>query len=137
MASIFDVLRSIGELEQTGGDYGEPTPERLTFAPVVVFRHRERTQELAERLAGWIAGFRGEYEWRLQYSLSGPGINWVLAPRKLWDVAAQRGLRGVKAAQVVLQQEDPEFGRRANAELERLAAHLASLWRSYNNVGES
>lgn len=131
MANIFNVLRSIGEVEQTGGDYPQVVGDIVFLAPVVMFRHKHRTQELADLLTKWIGEFPGELRWHLGYKLSGPGINWVLAPQRLWDVAEQRKLASLKTASQQLLREDPEFGRKARVELDMLADHLASCWQEH------
>jgi hypothetical protein len=52
-------------------------------------------------------------------------------------VAEERKLFGVKAAREQLLWEDPEFGRKARIELDRLADHLASRWLEHVARGRS
>jgi hypothetical protein len=63
---ILSVLNGIRELEQSRGLHRDEIP-------VVVFRPKDRTPELAELLSEWIAEFPGQIAWRLTYRFDGPG----------------------------------------------------------------
>lgn len=128
MAFIFDVLNTIAELEQAGRVSRQPAPQKLTEPPVAIFRPRERTPELADKLARWIAAWDGPVSWRLVPSFARIRINWVLAPTRLWDLADARTDGDLGAAQAIMHREDPEFGRAAHADLQGLADHLAACF---------
>jgi len=116
---ILSVLNGIRKLEQSKGLHRDQIP-------VVVFRPKDRTPELAELLSEWIAEFPGRSAWRLTYRFDGPGINWVIAPVRLFEFAEQRNLgKALRTAEPLLSKEDPEFLRRAHEDLDRLATYLA------------
>ena len=133
MADIFEVLSEMGELEQARGRVRGPDGGPSTCAPLIAFRHRDRTPELARLLGRWVGEFSGEFRWH--FDASSPGINWVLAPQRLWGFAAEHDLLGVREARVILIERDPDFGRRSNAELERLADFLRDRWRRHRAAG--
>ena len=120
MADIFEALARLGNLVQKGGrvcdKMGMPI---LTFAPLLVFRFEPPLPRTADKIAKCVKEFPGELEWH--FNASGPGINWVLGPERLWRVADVQRLQGAKAARDLIREQDPDFGIRANAELDRLA----------------
>lgn len=116
---IFSVLRGIRELEQARGLHRDQIP-------VIVFRPKDRTPELAELLSEWIAEFPGRLAWRLTYRFDEPGVNWVIAPVRLHELAEQRNLgRALQSAEPLLLKEDPEFLRKAHEDLDHLATYVA------------
>jgi hypothetical protein len=118
---ILDVLREIRELEQFRGLHRDRIP-------VVIFRPRDRPADLARLLEQWVTEFRGNLPWRLRYS--GPGINWVLAPQRLWDFAAERGVGG-RPAEAMLSRGEPDLVERAHDDLRGLAEYLSARWRAH------
>jgi hypothetical protein len=127
MADIFEVLSEMGELELGRGRVRGVDGGPSACAPMIAFRYRDLTPELARLMGQWVGEFPGEFRWH--FDASWTGSNWVLAPQRLWDYAAEHDLTGVREARVVLIERDPDFGRRANAELERLGDFLRERWR--------
>ena len=124
MADIFEVLGEFGELEQAGGRIVTHSGIDVPSAPIIVFRHKNRCSQLAGLLHELITAFQGDVEWH--FKPDGPGINWVLGPKRLWTYAEEHGFQSPKEARDRLRSEEPEFGIKANAELSRLADFIRS-----------
>ena len=116
MHRVAELLNEIRELEQF-----RPRPL------VIAFRFKSSPPELAALLTKWIPEFLGETRWH--FNPNGPGINWVLGAQRCWDYAQEHQDLGVLSAADCLAKEDPEFTRRAEAELLRLAEYLRDRWR--------
>lgn len=122
MHRLAEVLEEMCELEQF-------RPGSLERPPVIAFRFSSSPPELAALLDKWVAEFPGDMRWH--FNPNGPGINWVLGPKRIWDYTAEHGLQGELEAVVRLAEEDPEFTQRAQAELLRLADYLQGSWRRH------
>jgi len=123
MLEVRNMLDEICELEQfRSGSLQRPA--------LIAFRFKGRPPELAALLTKWVAEFPGEMRWH--FNPNGPGINWVLGPQRIWDYTMEHGLQGEREAVVHLAEEDPEFTRRSQAELIRLADYLRDCWRRHS-----
>jgi hypothetical protein len=124
MHKLLRILDQIGELEQGGGPAQHWREKALPLPPVIIWRHKSRSAELAAWFARVIAEYRGTTVWRFDSS----GTNWGIGPQRLWDFAAERGLAGPKDAETALGEQDPSFSREANEDIERLADFIWQRW---------
>jgi hypothetical protein len=124
MADIIKVLQQIAEL-----DFWTRCPTRdaqgddLAYPPFIFWRHKHPSPELAAFFRDAIQSFPGETRWELIISER----NWVLLPARIKEHEQANQLLGGRHAAKELKQIDPEFGKLANAELSRLAEHIAKL----------
>lgn len=122
MVEIVKVLRILAELEWWSF---APAPdgncEDLCSPPFIVWRHKHKTLALAEFFAEAVQSFSGCVRWEFIVS----DRNFLLQPARIREYAKANNLLGDWPAAKELSKIDPDFGKRANAELKLLAEHIA------------
>jgi hypothetical protein len=122
MIDIIKVLENVAELEYWTdySPFGDDAEER-TEPPIIIWRHKRPSPSLADFFRDTIGAFRGAIVW--EFSATEP--NWGLMPARLREYTIANNLLGELDAAAELSSSDPDFGKRANAELPLLAAHIA------------
>ena len=101
----------------------------LSYPPIIVWRYKNRSSEIAAFLSSAVSSFDASIEWSLRLDQK----NWSLMPRKIQEYAEQESIGELKAAEH-LKALIPELGMKANQELERLADHIESQFRNRSAV---
>jgi hypothetical protein len=118
---IMAVLGLLGEFEWAMRRPAvEASGEELAYPPIIVWRYREPAKEKADKLQGFIDTFRGKLAWQFSCTRR----NWGLMPASLEEYTAAHELAGILEAAEELTVTEPDFGKRANAELASLADHI-------------
>jgi hypothetical protein len=139
MAGIFEVLNSLAPLKQAGGlgaDWsGRPS------VPVAVVRYEQPSVALADWLSATVVAFQGQLDWVLDCPVNRGGMHacapgrdgkplysvvqrsWLIYPRRLCEYAEAHNL-SLLDAQSSMGAAEPDFGRLATEDLERLAEHI-------------
>jgi hypothetical protein len=96
------------------------------IAPFVAWHHRDRSPELAAWYQRTVGAYRGAVEWVVDCTseIDGLRTNWTLYPKRLADYAKEHGIASPKEATEALWKAEPDFGRIATEDLNRLAEHL-------------
>jgi len=100
----------------------------LSCPPIITWRYKQPTKELAELICLAVDDYRGVVAW----DFSGSERTWCLMPLRVRELARlHEGVGGLGAA-AELMRVDPDFGRCANKELclfaEHLQQHLGKAW---------
>src|SRR5579859_4669602 len=127
VADIIHVLREIAEIEhwtripatQVGGD-------KATRAPIILWRYKQPSYEIALSLADAIATFEGQVAWTFSWEHR----NWSLMPSRIKQLKEVLGLPNLVTAAAMLEETDPELGNHATAELCLLAVHIQAQLRA-------
>lgn len=121
MKDIIDVLQEAGALAHwTVWPHKAARGEELACAPIIAWRHEQPSQELAELFRQVVGTFQGATSWEF----SAAGRRWVLMPARIREYSESHGCLGELMAAAELRVADPDFGKRANAELGLLAEHI-------------
>ena len=127
MSKIFDAFRLIGPLAQAGGLTHDPKGKKPPAPPIVVWRHVERSPELAAWYERTIAEYRGAVEWIAKCNMDDSlGRNWVLYPKRIDAYSTVMAPNDVRDAMMSLWNAEPEFGAKALEDLDRLADHIST-----------
>lgn len=128
MANIFEVLKIFGDMGQSGGwpvykknKYPKKLEINNEHPPIVIWRYKNANEKLRVDLGKCISQFQGEFEWILE---CGKGKNWALKPKYIDEITEKMQFLGGRDAAIYLMEAEPEFGRKANAELSYLADHI-------------
>ncbi len=122
MRPVLDVLEEIAAIHNfTYWPHSGACGEELSTPPVLWLRYEEPSEEIASLLRRAVSTFRGQERWEL---LTTPGLRWALMPARIREHADLHGCIGHLDAAGELKESDPEFGKRANAELRALAEHI-------------
>lgn len=124
---IVDTLQVFGEIAhwtvRPDFDLGN-----LSYPPIITWRYKEPSNAAADFFQGVVSAYRGAISW--DFSVAHP--TWVLMPLRVREYAnAHEGLGGLGAAGELMR-TDPEFGKRANADLGLL---LEDMQRQLTNAG--
>lgn len=120
MNDAIKVLQMAGEIENwsvwlpmesNGEDFSRP--------PIITWKYKQPSDELAEVLRRALETFPGTIAW--EFSAAGP--RWYLMPARISEYANQLDLDHLAAGQE-LRTKEPDFGIRANLELSRLVKHM-------------
>jgi hypothetical protein len=123
MSDIIQVLKEISEIEHWMRlPAAEGSVEALSLAPIITWRYKQPSIELAAMLNAAISTFAGTIAWDLTIT----DRNWSLKPSRLAEYARVHGCTGTFTAARELKNSEPEFGMRANGELRQLAEHIHS-----------
>lgn len=114
MSDIIAALAKFGEIEWCSCNMGDSLfadyPELSSFPPVIVWRYKTPSPQVAEKLSTVIASFHGITQW----SLNTERKNWVLCPSRVHN----------RDDVVRLKKFDPEYGIQANKDLSKLADYI-------------
>jgi hypothetical protein len=130
VADIIQVLRLLGEIDHWRRPAAPERGGNPAYPPVIAWRYRDPSPGKAALIRRLVASFRGTVRWEFRWpgdsrrGARSAGSGWVLMPARLRWYAWSRLLLGELEAAHVLTQADPNFGRRANAELPFLAEHI-------------
>jgi hypothetical protein len=97
----------------------ESVGEGLARPPIITWKYKQSSDELAEVFRRALDTFPGTMAW--EFSAAGP--RWYLMPARISEYASEHDL-GQLAAGRELQIQEPDFGIRANIELPRLVEHI-------------
>jgi hypothetical protein len=121
MCHIIDALQAVAPVATwTVVPHRDASDAELACPPFVAWRYETPSDELAEFLRNAISTFGGEVAWELLTT----GPRWILAPARLREYAEEHGCGAGLIAAAKLKVAEPGFGKRANAELGRLAEHI-------------
>ncbi len=120
MKEIIEVLKEFADIEHWMALPSNEGGDDLTHPPIVTWRYKQRSSELAGILNRAISSFAGTMGWDLTIT----DRNWSLKPSRITEYAKMHGCTGTLSAARELKIAEPEFGIRANAELRRLAEHI-------------
>jgi hypothetical protein len=122
MVDIIRVLMQIEELDfWSKCPIDDATDEELAYPPKVIWRFKYPSPALAEFFRETVAGFPGTIRWEFKATER----NWGLMPAHVGEYSRAHNLGGERPAAAELKIKDPDFGKRANAELRLLAEHIA------------
>ena len=120
MVDPISVLRIAGEIASwTVWLPDESVGEGLARPPIITWKYKRSSDELAEVFRRALVTFPGTMAW--EFSAEGP--RWYLMPARISEYASNHDL-GQLAAGRELQTKDPDFGIRANRELSSLVKHI-------------
>jgi len=124
MNPMIDVLRAVSPIAHfTYWPDSDACGEERSMPPVIWLTFQQPSEELAKFLREAVSTFPGDIAW--EFLTSG---RWMLMPARINEFAASHGFdRGLIAA-AQLKLAEPEFGKRANAELGLLAEHVLREW---------
>jgi hypothetical protein len=118
---VLGVLQSVAEVAHwTVWPDDEASGEELACPPIITWRHKRPSNELAEFFRSAVGSFRGAVAWEF----SDAGRKWVLMPARVREYAEAHGCAGGLSAAAELKVTEPDFGKRANADLPSLAEHI-------------
>lgn len=120
MNDPIDVLRMAGEIENwTVWLPLEADGEDPTRPPIITWKYKQPSDELAEVFRRALDTFQGTIAW--EFCAEGP--KWYLMPARISEYANQHDLNHLAAGQE-LRTKEPDFGIRANLDLSRLVQHI-------------
>jgi hypothetical protein len=121
MRDIVDILKAFGEITHWTV---RPAPEAYggnqSYPPIITWRYKQPSRDAEAFFRRAVSSFRGTISW--EFSALQP--SWVLMPSRINEYAKSHGDLGGLAAALELMTIDPDFGKRANAELPLLVEHL-------------
>jgi hypothetical protein len=121
MTLMIDVLLKLGPIDHFSyGPSRDPGYEDLSYPPHVWWTYKDPSEQTAAFIRQAIASFSGEIAWEFLTN----GRRWTLMPARLGEYGKAHGIPGGLYAAAALKREDPEFGKRANADLQKLAEHI-------------
>jgi hypothetical protein len=121
MDDIIDILQQVADIEHwTRAPAASAAGEDLALPPIVVWRYKQRSTEFTEFFRQAVGTFRGTMAWEF----SAKDRNWSLMPSRIYEYAKAQRCSGTLTAAQELKAKDPDFGKRANAELCLLAEHI-------------
>src|SRR3984957_1237690 len=121
MKDVIDVLEEIADVEHwTCLPHSGASGDELTLPPIIPWRFKKPSPDLAAFIHGAISTFRGTLTWEF----SATKRNWSLMPARIREYARAREYSGTLTAAEELKKTEPEVGIRAHADLRLLAAHL-------------
>jgi hypothetical protein len=121
MSQLIDALQEVATIAHwTVVPHSGASGPELAFPPFIAWRYVGPSSELAECLLRAVSSYRGAVAWEL----STMGQRWTLMPARIREYAESHGCDGGLVAAAQLKIEDPEFGKRANADLHLLAEHI-------------
>lgn len=103
--------------------------DRSGYPPFISFRFKNEDAELIARLKLAIEGFNGALVWVMGEHKRDPlaGTNWVICPKRFWEVDNSILPPGVSAGRYMAEHE-PTFGPAAYDDLVALTAYLRNLF---------
>ena len=129
MSHIIDVLLEIAPIKNfTYWPSETATGDELSTPPIVWWKFKESSEELARSLQRIIEAYQGEIAWEFLTSVR-PGQNWILMPARIREHARMYGFNGDLTAAADLRIKEPDFCKSANADLRILAEHILCNWR--------
>ncbi len=121
MKDVIDILQEVADVEHwTRLPHAGASGIELTHPPIITWRFKEPSSELAAFFQQIIGSFRGTLPW--EFSATKP--NWSLMPARIREYARARGYSGTLMAAGELKTAEPDVGIRANADLYLLAEHI-------------
>jgi hypothetical protein len=121
MKNIVDILKEFGEIahwvvrparQEFGGD--------LSCPPIITWKYKNPSKEVAEFFRYVVSTFRGTIGWEISVYEQ----TWILKPSRISEYSKSHDNLGGLAVAGELMKIDPEFGKRANAELRLLVEHI-------------
>jgi hypothetical protein len=121
MKDIVDILKEFGEITHwTVRPARAEQGGNLSCPPIITWRYKQPSREVADYFRRVVSTFRGTIAW--EFSVFGQ--TWCLMPSRISEYAEAHGNLGALAVARELMTSDPEFGKRANAELPLLVEHM-------------
>ncbi len=121
MSDIMEVLQQLGELDWAmRRPPADAEGATLAFPPMISWRYKNPSPEIAQFLQHAIQRFRGSVPW----TFSSEQRNWYLTVAKLLESMKTQNLQGTRKAAQELMTQEPDFCRRANAELALLSDQI-------------
>lgn len=133
---LLNVIADIGALEWR--KYQQRFPEVMVgnemrredhsaFPPFIAFRFKCIGKDDIDKLRFAVEGYKGALPWSLfgRSRENLPGINWMVAPTRLWEVS-ECALKANMTAAVYLSIHEPLLGPLAYEDLVGLAEHVRS-----------
>src|SRR6266446_2272224 len=121
MKDIVDILKEIGDLAHWTL---RPAPEacggRHACPPIITWRYKHPSDELADFFRRVVGAFAGTISWEF----SATHEVWSLMPSRIREYSKSHGDVGGLAVAKQFMEMEPDFGIRANAELPLLAAFI-------------
>ena len=130
MVHIIDVLLEIAPIANYSSwpSRSAPVDEKFSTPPIVWWKFKESSEELARSLQRIIETYQGEIAWEFLTSVR-PGQYWILMPARIREHARMYGFNGDLTAAADLRIKEPDFCKSANADLRILAEHILCNWR--------
>jgi len=116
-----DVLQEVAPIAHfTFWPASDASGEDLSTPPIIWWTYEQPSEELAEFLRRVISTFQGGLAWDLSTKVR----RWLLMPARIREYAESHGCDGGLVTAAKLKVAEPDFGKRANAELRLLAEHI-------------
>ena len=131
MKDIVDVLKEFGELAHWTKQPADEPHGNLNCPPIITWRYERPSREIAEFFRRVVSAYPGTMAW----DFSSAERMWVLMPSRINEYSKSHGNLGGLAVAHELTLSEPEFGRRANADLPLLTAYIQ--YQLENPDGES
>jgi hypothetical protein len=123
MSEIVDLLQDFGELAHwtqcPASEVGD-----LSCPPIITWRYKHPTKEVADFLQRVVDGYRGPISWEF----SAVERTWTLMPSRIREYSKTHGNLGGLAVARELMEKEPDFGIGANADLPLLMQHIRCQW---------
>ena len=120
MKELAEIVNAIGEVAHwTVRPAGDDATASMC-PPIITLRYQRPSSEMADFFQRSIGSFAGTIPWEF----SAAERVWTLMPSRIREFSESHGNLGGFAVVEELMELDPDFGRRANAELPLLIAHL-------------
>jgi hypothetical protein len=121
MKDIVDILKVFGELAYwTVGPASDEQGGNLACPPIIRWRYKTPSIKVADFFRVAASTFRGTIAWEFSVEEQ----TWILMPARINEYSRTHGNLGGLAVAFELMTIDPDFGKRANAELRRLVEHM-------------
>jgi hypothetical protein len=119
---LMKVLESFDEIEWGRGSIFVENEEDLAFPPFLVWRYKQKNQNLENLIVEAVNSFNGKIEWKIVFSRR----NWFISPRKVEEFRqVYKGkYRTDTEARSAFAELEPNFGKMANQEVPLLAEHI-------------
>ena len=121
MKIILHVLKQVGEVARlTMRPAAEECGGNLSCPPIITWRYKEPTNEIATFFRRVVGTFQGTIAWEF----SAIERTWCLMPSRIREYSKAHGNLGGRAVAEELMTLEPDFGKQANAELWLLITHI-------------
>jgi hypothetical protein len=104
------------------------TADRSAFPPTTSFRFEKEDKAVISLIKNALENYKGNIEWVLgeHKRINLPGTNWVICPKRFWEILSTSLQTGISANEYMAKNE-PSFGPMAYADLISLTAYLRTV----------